>query len=404
MTARHSKGTFLQEPPGGGLGLVYEIADTIAALRNIDWAELRCPAGFFQSPGWLEFCERRAPGPVRYVISRSKDGEVLGVLPVFLVPVSEAGIYDPAETLGSDDAHFRRLLIAGVFGGYRTGFSIASSAERREAEVMRTMLVAADRLATQLGADCFSLQYLPRNEAALVVQTGLIGPDELILQDCEVGLATAGGSFDDYLATLSAGRRSTVKRDMAAFAAAGMSVEVQRLSDSLDYAPRLFARLKERHGDPLEEREAAEWLKGQVPLLDDVSVVHVARDTEAAPVAYSLSFVWRDMLFVRAVGLDYGRAQPAAAYFEVTYYAPLRYAYAHHLRGVHLGIASLRPKVLRGGRLQELFAVFRQRGGRRLPAAAVAGASARTRGAVAAELGPLLNAPLADFRPAPGAL
>jgi uncharacterized protein len=376
------------------------VVETTADL-DVDWSTLRTPSGLYASREWLEVCERVAAGPVRFVVARARSGRAAGLLPVFVLPPSSAGIYAPQATLTPElarDMGSRGVLLAGAAGGYRTGFALADGAGAPDAVILASLLMAADGLATDLEADCFTAQYLPRSQAELLVRTQTVGPDELVFQTCEVLVELAGRSFDDHVAALSARRRSTVRRDLAAFSRAGLHVEELRLSDALGFAPQLFVQLKEHHRSGLDETEARDYLEVQARSLDHLSVVFAARAQAGETAAYAVAFRWGDMLFVRLVGLDYGLAEPAAAYFQVAYYEPLRYAYEHGLSAVHFGIKSLRPKVLRGGRLEELYGVFRGRGGERLPPRVVAEASSRNAAAVADELGPLLDSPPRGFR------
>lgn len=378
------------------------VVDTIEAVE-IDWDGLRTPAGLYQSREWLEACERLAPGPVRFVTAHSAGGVAVAVLPLFLLPASDAGLYHPSFTLAAEDATWiapARVLVAGPRAGYRTGFSIAREQAGRGAEILLALLAAADEIVDELDADLMTVQYLPRSEAELVVGTGLVDAAEIVLQTCEARFDLAGTSFDDYLAGLSSSRRSVVRRDLAAFETAGFEIERLRLSEAEDFTTRLLVRLHDRHGG-LDEESAHAMIANQTASLDDLSVVFAALDPDGAAVAYSLAYVWEDSIYLRFVGLDHDRSEPSGAYFEVAYYAPIRYAYEHGLRTVHLGVGSLRPKVLRGGRLDELYAVFRGPG-RRLPASLATASSRRNAAAVGAELGPLLTSAPRSFRAEPG--
>lgn len=337
---------------------------------------------------------------MRYVVARGDSGATLGVLPLFLAPAARAGLYDPAATLGDDLAAAvgaSPVLLAGNCSGYRTGFAVARDARRRAPEVVASMLWAADRAADGLGAGSMTLQYMPRAQADVLVRTGLVDAGEVVLQDCDASFELAGGGFDDFVAALPRHRRKSVRRDARVFAGAGLRVERASLSDALPFAARLFVRLKEHHGAVVAEDDARAWLEAQARALDDASVVFAARAPDGDVVAYALTYEWDDVLLVRAVGLDYDRAVPSAAYFHVTYYEPLRYAYERGLRVVHVGISSLRPKVLRGGRIGELYGVFRGRGAARLDRASAAATSARSATRVRADLGPVTAGPVRSF-------
>jgi hypothetical protein len=59
------------------------------------------------------------------------------------------------------------------------------------------------------------------------------------------------------------------------------------------------------------------------------------------------------------VGFDYAALPGAYEYFTVAFYEPIRYAYAHGLRRIHLGRESYQAKVRRGARLRPLWGVLR---------------------------------------------
>ena len=65
----------------------------------------------------------------------------------------------------------------------------------------------------------------------------------------------------------------------------------------------------------------------------------------------------KSTLAVRAAGFAYERLRGAAEYFNLIYYRPIRWAYEHGVRQIHLGIGSLHTKTLRGGRLAPLWVV-----------------------------------------------
>jgi uncharacterized protein len=370
-----------------------QVVDSLAAV-DVDWGRLSTPAGLYQSREWLDVCERMAPGPARYVVARSEAGAPLAFLPLFLLPAADAGIYDPVASLGPElAAQVGRdpVLVVGARSGYRTGFAFDRAlVPGRRPAALASLLLAADGVGAELGAEAMTLQYLLAEEAALLARTGMVDAAELVLQLCEVEVELVGRSFDDYVRSLSSRRRATVRRDVAAFAGSGLRAGRMRLSEALDFGPRLLARLVESHGGGVDEEQARAMLTSQAASLDRVSHVFVAHDDEGEVAAYSVAYEWDDVLYLRFVGLDHERAEPAGAYFEVAYYAPLRLAYEHGLSTVHLGVGSFRPKVLRGGRLRELFGAFLGREGRRLSPEAARSASARNAADLATELGDLL--------------
>jgi hypothetical protein len=314
-------------------------------------------AGVYASPGWLTAMERISPEVTRYVVAT--DGErVLGVLPVYLLDEAGAGHYHPALAFGNTDGLSGPVAVLGGRAGYLTGWLLSSDADARA--VLGSLLRAADDVATAHGAGVLTAQYLPPAAAAVLAQTGLVQPDEVIAHSAHVTVELPGTGFDDYLDLLSARRRSTVRRDLARFAASGLRLDTCRLSEALAFAPRMLAAVMARRGGQPNEDRMRSALEAQIATLDDVSTVAVASTASGQPVAYSLSYRHNDTLFVRLAGLDHDRAQTAAAYFVTTYYEPVRVAYRLGLSKVHIGIASYRPKVLRGGALSPLYGVLRR--------------------------------------------
>jgi hypothetical protein len=371
---------------------------SISELTARDFDGLSTPAGIYGARGWLEACERLAPGPTRYVVARDRSGAIVGIVPLFLLPAAAAaGFYDPAVTLGTEQAAPLRgsVLVVGARAGYLTGWALAGGSAGRPA-VLRALFEATAQEGVALGAACLTVQYLPRDQAQLLVQTGLVDAGELALQACDLALDLPGDGFDDYAAGLSASRRSTVRRDVAASAAAGHVAETMPLSAALDFAPELLANVQRRHGGPADVAAMRAALENQAASLDDLSVVFLVRGAAGDPVAYSLAYAFGDTLYARLAGLRHDAAEGSGAYFRATYYEPIRHAYRIGARTVHLGIGSLRPKLLRGGRPRELYALFRGGDGGRVPAATVAAASARNAAAFREEAGQLAPAPLAE--------
>ena len=389
--------------PGVGL-LESEVVPSVADVE-VDWTALRHPAGLYGSRAWAQTSELRAPEATRYVVARGAGGEAAGVLPLFLVDPAEAGIYDPAATLGAElHAELGRglVLLACTMAGYRSGFAVRRTAAGDAATAaVASMLLAADAVATELGADVLGVQYLLPAEAELLAATGVVTRAELVFQACELTIDLVGHGFPDYVQALSARRRSTVRRDLALFEASGASVTRSRLSGSLEFGPRLLGNVYGRHEEGLGEDAARELLAAQAACLDGVSHAFAALDAGGAPIAFSVAFEWDGALYVRLVGMEYGRAEPTGAYFQVAYYAPLRLAYERGFSRVHLGLKSYRPKVLRGSRPDPLFGVFRGRGRKRIAPGDAQAVGARKAASVRDELGELAP-PWLTGAPLPG--
>ena len=354
-----------------------EVATRLAELSDAPWDALRGAAGLYQHRGWWAATADMATGPVRYVSAWHTDEGCCGVVPLYLFPPSvEAGAYDPRFTLGVDIAETLgvadRFSVLGGRVGYLTRWTVSCPLSER-ASVISTIVSGAGRACADLEASLLSIQFLPRDDAQVLVNTGLVRDEELVPQTMSAQINLPGITFGDYLSELSAARRSIVRRDLDQFEASGLRLVSSRLSEALDYAPRLLANTQAHHGMPAEVELIHRILTAQAHHLDTASLALAAVDPDGAVVACSLSYIVDAAVYVRVVGLDYARSIASAAYFVTAYYGPIREAYRRGLRTVHLGIASLRPKVLRGASLEPLFGVFRRRDGLGITTAQAAG-------------------------------
>lgn len=369
--------------------------DRIDAMSVAAFPGLARPAGVYQTRGWMEASERMASGPVRYVVARDEHGRLAGLLPLYLVPRSDRGsFYHPGDSLGDDApllaAAGDPVALLGARAGYLTGWSIATDRTDAEATTLVALLFTEGcRVAAALGAALVTMQFMPRDQAALLVASGAVDRDELVLQRPQARIAVPPGGFDAYLDALSAARRSIVRRDLRQYARSRCVTSWMRLSEAVDFAPDLLARVQDRHARPIDPAQIRRMLTAQALSLDALSLV-VASYRDGRPIAYSLSYVEGDTVYVRLAGLDHAAAEGTGAYFTTTFYEPIRHACERGARWVVLGIGSMRPKLLRGALLEPLFGVFRRSDGSRITPTERDRAAQRVLAQVRAELGSLL--------------
>jgi predicted N-acyltransferase len=259
------------------------------------------------------------------------------------------------------------------------------------------MLLAADRVAAERGMSCLCVQYLPRTEAELLVQTGAMSSGDIILQNYSAWLTLCGTEFEEYRMSVSYNHRRTVLRDLRRFENSGCKLEISRLSGALDIIPRLSRNVQNYHGSKADEEGLRRMLEGHCKWLDGMSIVIVVRGRDGDPIACTLSYIVDDTLYVRLTGLDYDRARESASYFVAAYYEPIRQAYRKDLKRVHWGIGALKPKVHRGARLEPLYGFFRGRSGTSVDPQSRLAAEARLRAHLKAELGGIGELPDAQF-------
>ncbi len=167
-------------------------------------------------------------------------------------------------------------------------------------------------------------------------------------------------SFDEYVASRSKSVRRTIRGDLAAFDAAGLTtVSTADYADRADEMDALY-------------REAYRRRNGRDPRLAPATFARLA--TTVAPelsaqltfrggrlVGTSLNLAAGDMVdgtFAAFAPAEHG----GPAYLHDLVYQPVRLACDHGITAIDLGMSALYPKVLRGARLRRRVALVRGTG------------------------------------------
>jgi hypothetical protein len=317
----------------------------------------------YQLREWLAVLEELGRRKVRYVYTQDSSRQVLGVVPFYLDPGRRpARYYEPANTLGASVSQklsggAKGFVVLGNRAGFMTGWSLATD-HVDSAKLLACMVSLANRLAYNTDVGIFSIQFLPASEARLLIRTGLVDPENIVLQNVTARIALPGKCFEDYYAGLKRSRRHTIRRDLDRFAESGCTLDVTKLSRSLSYMPQLLANVQQFHDADGRVAQYRRLLQTHAKWLDKYGVVVTSRGPEGEPITFSLSYIVDNTLHVRMSGIDYGRAKESRSYFNAAYYGPIRLAYEHGVSHVELGIGALKPKVIRGARLEPLYGFF----------------------------------------------
>lgn len=328
-----------------------ETVGSLVAVGVPEWERLAAGRGLYLSHEWLQTIERDRALQPQYTLARGSDGVLEAAMPSYLWDGAggwTTSTYDvtwPVSKLLGDagvqrDEWFPTLLVGG-----RTGYvnePVGLSPGGSSAVIARSF-----ELAGELGARSAAAMYLTRRGADEVVETidGIV----TLLWGVGTAMDVEWDGFEGYVASLNAHRRTTVKRDLARFAAGEAVVTVEPLSEQMPEAARLALNVQRRYGtcDTLDGVE--EYLGALVEELDARTRVFAAR-RGAELLGFGLAFEFERCLYMRLVGFDYERMGDESVYFEVCYYAPIRYAAERGLAAIDFGAASLRPKLLRGAR------------------------------------------------------
>jgi hypothetical protein len=328
-----------------------------------EWSRLVKERSLYLTPRWLASLERHPSFSEQYLVAKDEDGVVIGVLPSYLAHEAGPEAYDPFRTFvaplsrGQPLAHdWTPTLLGGTRAAYVNEFPVADHLSSQEATEARAALLGAfTDLASSVGAKCLAFMYLTRRG----LDEFLPFFDEktpVLLTAADAWLKIAWDHFDDYVRWLSTGRRSIVRRDLARFEKSRCVVEQARLADCYSEAGPLLAQLLQRYGGSAKAEAMVELLWKQAQVLDDKSVVFLAR-RDGLVVGFALYYEWGGVFHARTAGFDYSASEGTGVYFKLVFYEPIRYAIERNLGWLHLGTESYEAKVLRGAHLDPLWSV-----------------------------------------------
>lgn len=331
----------------------------VSDVPERDWDRF-AGAEFYMSSGWLRACGATWPGPLACVVARTAS-DLLGGLPLFLRTAPDGGPYDPAALVASLDGALQvpALRHPVVLGGGRLGYRahpvLAGGNGRRD--VATALLAASLDVAADWDAAGVALLYVP---AACLAELRPVLDDQewaVVPHALEAWLDVRWSSFEEYLSSLSAGRRSAVRRELRTLRSSPLRVETTtQVGWEATIAP-LLVQVQHRYGQAASGAAIEASLRASSQTVGDASVLFLLRD-EARVVGYCLAYRWHHTLFLRSIGFDYGAGGLRDLYFSLLVYEPLRYAIDHGLRHVHLGGEALEAKVGRGARLGVLWSAL----------------------------------------------
>lgn len=159
--------------------------------------------------------------------------------------------------------------------------------------------------------------------------------------------------FDGYLRQFNSHRRASIRTERRRLRDFGVStiVEDGLATVDLDRLAELELNVKARYGSPRSAEDLTRTLRLTIDSQADRAVL-VRAVQGGTTMAFSLWIRWRDQLYARAVGFDYGfqAATRTALYFEVLFYVMAEWAPGVGVRTIHLGLESDASKQSRGCR------------------------------------------------------
>jgi predicted N-acyltransferase len=324
---------------------------SIDEVRAEAWDALAGPDDFYQSRDWLAVVEQDNTASPQYLLASSA-GRLVGALPVYEVKHEITQAYQPEKLrslLGAPGDH----LLAGTRRCYRSEIMVARSLQETVRQRITAMLVrGALAAAAERGMSGIGFRYLP---TPALMRLGRVAPVVACFDDGEAVIDGVGRGLDAYLHRQSSKLRSKIRREIRKFAATAWRVDVRPLADCLDDVARLVSNVEERHGHTTPDFLLRRLFRRQIEEAQHREVVFTCHDERDEMVACAVNYAWRDTLYSRVVGLDYGRLGGSFAYFNLLVYRAIEYAGAHGLDRLHLGLASP-SKAERGAMVRPLWA------------------------------------------------
>ncbi|TYK52394.1 GNAT family N-acetyltransferase [Actinomadura decatromicini] len=307
------------------------------------WNALAGADDFYMSHEWLASIERDRVARVRYVLALAGD-RLIGALPIYRLLYEGGTFYQNQRfrtLLGIEGDH----LVAGSRLCNRGGVLLADDLRADVGEqTVRVLLQAALAVAEGEGLHGIVLPYLPAAQVQRIRRAAWVVAAR---DDAEAIVSGASVGVDAYVERLPKKRRYYARQERDRYAKAGWRSGVEPLAGCVPEVARLVSEVNRRHGDTVPDFLLRRIFRWEARAVGPRAVVLTCRDERGALVACAVDFVWRDMLYLHAVGLDHERLRDSFEYFNLMIYRAIEYASEQGLDRLHLGLVT-RAKTLRG--------------------------------------------------------
>lgn len=296
---------------------------------------------FFESRGWAAYCERTSPSEVLYFAPADRHPHI-----------TQAWLSDDVDGLiGCETRRPQRTLVLAPQKCYESPFRLPKSTTT---ETLTTVVQDFRYTAAAVGADAVLLPFADPAPARALAK--VVGQDRILIAGGR-SIVPVPESFDDYLTTMSRGRRANVRNEMRRFEASGLRTHQLDLADFPTVCAPLVAETQEKYGLPIDIATLTNWFEILRDTTAENLVVFAVAAPSERPVGVSILFRHGDVLTVKMVGFQYSALRAAFEYFQLLIYEPLIYCINAGLRHLDLGFGAYQGKVARGGPIHPAFAV-----------------------------------------------
>ena len=285
-----------------------------------------------------------------YVVATDAGGDLLAIMPAYQSRVEQTPYreYDPhLLTPGLAMARDPRGWL--LLGGRRdlcAGIAVRAGLPAPRAASIRAEVVSyAVEWAREAGLVALALYVRDREVDAF---RGVFGEAGLHIVAADATLPVVGTTDEGYLRSLTARRRAGIRRDWRRFAELGLVSQVAAVGDVIDAAADLVVNVKRRFDIPDHPRLVRLRLRKWAECGAGTCVAFAVRDVSGELIGVSFCCDDGSRLEHYEIGLTDTSPARLAAYLEVGFYAPLRYAQAHRLSHIELGLDAPFPKRERG--------------------------------------------------------
>lgn len=332
------------------MSFTLHVHESIADIGRDAWEACAAPTGDpFVAFDFLHACEasgsaapRQGWAP-RHLSLRDAEGQVLGVMPLYLKGNSQGEyVFDHswADAYERAGGRYYPKLLGAVPFTPATGPRFLNHPDGDAATVREALLQGALTLVDRLGVSSLHVNFPTEPEWTAMGEAGLLRRQDIQYVWRNDGYAT----FDDFLAALSSNRRKTIRRERRE-AQAGLDIRILTGADIAEtHWDAFFAFYMDtgsrKWGRPHLTRDF--FSRVGATMADRIALVMAFR--EGQPIAGALNFIGRDALYGRQWGaLD----EVPFLHFELCYYQAIEFAIARGLSRVEAG-AQGEHKIARG--------------------------------------------------------
>lgn len=322
----------------------------------------RSPDGLFTSADWLRAHGRLVGGRLSHLTVRDDASGAVRAAAPLLLDGDGRGIsfqpepYFPAAAARTPSRWARFALSAGLGAAYHSSLWISPAGGATGAAAGATLLDGLEDCAHERGAAYVAVLFAPAGVAGALTALGRPTTNRL-LPIGHASIALTGDRLEHHLASLSQKGAQNVRREMQAARREGLRIERLPLAGRPAGIELLAEEVEIRYRSRVRAEEVRAELSAFADAFGDRAMLFVG-SYDGEPAGFTLAVQHGGTLYMRRVGLAYGRLRGAFEYFNLGYYAPLEYCYEQGLSRLHLGCGAADAKLLRGASIAPLFHVL----------------------------------------------